>query len=622
MAHSLRRRGPDASGILVDGDCGMAHTRLSIIDLAGSPQPMRFPDSSVSLVFNGEIYNYPRLRQELESQGEHCATQGDTEVLLRWIGREWEQALPRFDAMFAFAAWDRQRRRLLLARDAIGEKPLFYAIPRPDLLVFGSEVKAVLQHPEVDATLDEDALRQALRFRAVYGERSLHRGVRQLPPGHYLEFSEGDVRLGRYYAIQEEAHHATAQLSHLKEADLIARGGKLLWQSVAERLIADVPVGAFLSGGLDSSLIVALMRQIRPREQEVRTFSVGFQNDQFSELPFARVVADALGTQHLEVQLTEEIYAERMSELAACRDAPISEPADVAVAEMSRVAKQSVKVVLSGEGSDEVFCGYPKYQFAAVNRLWRDPIRLLGARRTAWIAGKLGLDTRRTLVAARALSMPRESDRIVQWFSYLDRADLVRLLPGLKWTEEDWVQTMAAQEAALRQADGVPAAQRMQTVDCLTWLPGNMLERGDRMTMAEGLEARVPFLDKELVAFGLALPPHMKIRGRTLKWIVRQWAALWLPREIYQRRKWGFRVPLAQWFRGHLKSMLFDYLTASDGLCGTYGNVAEVRQLLDAHDAGRVDANLSLWTLLSSEIWYQDVFRRRSRTPLVAAASA
>jgi asparagine synthase (glutamine-hydrolysing) len=311
--------------------------------------------------------------------------------------------------------------------------------------------------------------------------------------------------------------------------------------------------------------------------------------------------------------VSEQHYLQHLTELSVCRDAPVSEPADVAVAEMSRIAKQTVKVVLSGEGSDEVFCGYPKYRFATASRLIRDPIRFIGPHRAAWLAGRLGMDTRRSLVAARALALPKELDRLVQWFSYLDRSNLRRLLPGLRWSDEDWDCTMAAQNAALTEANATHAAERMQLVDCLTWLPGNMLERGDRMTMAAGLEARVPFLDRELVAFGLALPSHLKIRGKTLKWIVRQWASKSLPSGIAGRKKWGFRVPLAQWFRGNMRDKLHDYLLSNDGLCGTYGNRQTIELLLESHQCGRIDANLDLWTLLSTEIWYRDVFCARGR---------
>lgn len=611
MVGALRRRGPDAEGMLVDGPCGLAHTRLSIIDVVGSPQPMTVPGGDVSLVFNGELYNFMALRRELEKEGAAFKTQGDTEVLLRWVAKEWHAALPRFDGMFGFGAWDAREERLLLARDPIGEKPLFYATPSPTLIVFGSEVKAVLEHPEVDDGLDEDALRQALRFRAVYGHRSLHRGVRQLEPGTYLEFSRGGLRLDRYYDLIVETDRAQSELRGLTDEQTIARGQELLTESIRNRLIADVPVGAFLSGGLDSSIIVAIMRHLRRPDGTVRTFSVGFNGDPHSELHYAQTVAHAIGTDHVEVHVSESEYAGRLSELTGCRDAPISEPADVAIAQMSRVARQYVKVVLSGEGADEVFAGYPKHAFAAAPHLLRAGLRLLGPDRAANVARLIGLDHRRALVACRALVLPRELDRVVQWFSYVDREQLRSLLPGLDWSNETWADTIDAQEAALERVPGGTPLMRMQTVDCLTWLPGNMLERGDRMTMAEGLEARPPFLDRKLAPFGLALPHHLKIRGRIGKWMVRRWAANLLPPEIVKRKKWGFRVPLAQWFRGHMRGMLFDYLMSSRGLCAQYGDRKAVLDLLECHDSERVDANLSLWTLLSAEIWYQDVFRTR-----------
>lgn len=612
MARALARRGPDAQNTLQDGPSGFAHTRLSIIDVDGSPQPMAVSGSDVSLVYNGELYNYPQLRDELQATGEVFATQGDTEVVLRWVAREWDKALPRFDAMFALAAWDRRRQRLLLARDPLGEKPLFYATPAPGLLVYGSEPKAVLEHPAVDRALNHDALRQAVRFRAVYGDRCLHAGVSQLEPGAWLEFSKTGLKIGRYHDAIVSTAEAGRRLAGLSDQDIVQQGWDLFFESVRERLIADVPVGAFLSGGLDSSLIVAAMRNARGPEADIRTFSVGFSDDPNSELPYAKIVADRFGTSHTPITVGPASFAQRLSELSACRDAPVSEPADVAVAEMSQIARRSVKVVLSGEGADEVFAGYPKYRFAAAPRLFRAGLRAVGARRASRLAGRIGVNSDRALIAARALSHTREVDRIAQWFSYMDQRDLKRLLPGLGWTDADWNETVRPQQEALARMTALGPLARMQTADCLTWLPGNMLERGDRMTMAEGLEMRPPFLDKALVAFGLALPDRLKVRGGAGKWIVRQWAAQVLPPEIVQRRKWGFRVPLDQWFRGPLRSMLHDYLLSADGLCGTYGDRAEIARFLDGHANGEFDASTALWTLLSVEVWYQDVFRVRS----------
>ena len=621
MAAALGRRGPDARGTLVEGPCGLAHTRLSIIDLAGSPQPMRVNGSRVSLVYNGELYTYLDLREELIRQGVFLDTHGDTEVILRHVDRDWENAPPRFDGMFAFAAWDRERERLLLARDPLGKKPLFYATPSPGVLVFASEIKAVLEHPAVRVELDEGAVRQAVRFRAVYGDRSLYAGVRQVEPGCWLEVSRSGIRQGRFYDLAALAAAERDKLANTSDETLIADGERMLSDAVRKRLVADVPVGAFLSGGLDSSLIVALMKECRG--EKTCTFSVGFRGDRHSELPFAQAVADALGTAHTTVELTEADYAKRLAEMTGCRDAPISEPADVAIAQMSEVAKRTVKVVLSGEGSDEVFCGYPKYRFADAPWALRTGIRAAGPNRVAALAGALGMDRRRVLVLARSLSQSTELDRLVQWFSYLDRSMLAELLPGLGWTDAAWQQTTAAQAATLRQAEalGLDPAARMQLVDCLTWLPGNLLERGDRMTMAAGLEARVPFLDKALAPWGVALPARLKINGKSLKWVVRQWAKRKLPPQILERPKWGFRVPLAEWFRGTLRPMVYDYLTSSRGLCARYGDVKAVRALLDAHDRGAQDANLSLWSLLAAEVWYQDVFTGRD-VPRRGAATA
>ena len=608
MAGSIHRRGPDAEGVLIDGPCGLAHRRLSIIDLTGSPQPMQVAASEISLTFNGEIYNYQDLQSDLRAQRVQLTWSGDTEVVLRMVDREWEQALPRFDGMFAFGAWHRRERKLLLARDPLGKKPLFYALPRPGVIVFGSEIKALLEHPAVHAELDEDALRQVVRFRAVYGERSLYAGIRQVPPGSWLEFSQSGVRAGCFYDLAEQTRRAGDEVRGLDQRELLERFDHLITASVRKRLIADVPVGAFLSGGLDSSVIVALIRASRAPDAEVRTFSVGFAGDQHSELPFARQVADAIGTTHTEVALREQDYADLFAQMTACRDAPLSEPADPAIARMSEVAKQSVKVVLSGEGSDEAFCGYPKYTLAAAPWAAREAVRMIGPERVASMAARFGLDRRRALVAARAIGLPSELDRLSQWFSYLDRPALQTILPGLGWSAESWSETTAPHAAALAMGDWAGPYRRMQAVDCLTWLPGNLLERGDRMTMAAGLEMRVPFLDKAMVPFGIALPDQMKVRGRRGKWIVRRWAQDKLPAETLKRPKWGFRVPLAQWFRGHLKDMLHGYLRSSSGLCAAYADRGQVEQLLNEHESGAADANLQLWTLLAAEVWYQDVF--------------
>jgi asparagine synthase (glutamine-hydrolysing) len=271
--------------------------------------------------------------------------------------------------------------------------------------------------------------------------------------------------------------------------------------------------------------------------------------------------------------------------------------------------------VLSGEGADEAFAGYPKYSLASVPAAFRWPIRTIGPERVARLAANVGMNGRRALVAARALAMPSELDRLTQWFSYFDRADLTALFPGLAWTDDAWSATVADQQVALARAAALTPIGRMQVVDCLSWLPGNMLERGDRMTMSEGLELRPPFLDKQLVAFGLALPDRMKVRGKWTKWIVRQWGAHELPPSIHRRPKWGFRVPLAKWFKGELREMLFDSVGDANGVCGTYGDRREILKLLTQHDSGAADHNLALWGLLSVETWHQGIRKSNRLAP-------
>ena len=609
MTRRLSRRGPDASGIVVDGPCGLAHTRLSIIDLSGSHQPMRCAGSDVLLTYNGELYNYHSLRTDLAGRGATLETSGDTEALLRWVELEWHEALPRFDGMFGFGAWHTRRQAILLGRDPMGVKPLFYAVPGEGVLVFGSEVKALLEHPLVDRELDEASLLQVLRFRAVYGDRSLHRGIRQLDPGCWLEFSRDGIRSGRYFDLIHEAAQERQRLAGMSDDQILADGRARLESAVRKRLVADVPVGAFLSGGLDSSLIAATMRRCRSPGEAVETFSVGFAEDRNSELPFARQVADALGTRHTEVKLLESDYRDLFVEMTVCRDAPISEPADLAIARMSDVARRSVKVVLSGEGADEGFAGYPKYRFAGFPAAGRAIVRAMGAARLAKLAGWVGLDPRRVAVAARSIAHGAEIDRLAQWFSYFDQAALGRLLPGLDWSAPAWSASTEPHRLILDQCGPATPMARMQTVDCRTWLPGNLLERGDRMTMAYGLELRVPFLDKRMVPFGLALDDRMKMRGGRSKWIVRQWARDLLPPQIVDRRKWGFKVPLAEWFRGRLRPMLQEYVLASDGLCGRFGDRSGIHSLIQAHVSGRTDAHMELWTLLAAEVWYRHSYK-------------
>ncbi len=574
---------------------------------------MTVPNSDISLVYNGEIYNYVDLRSELQDAGDRFRTTGDTEVLLRGLSRHWRAFLLRLNGMFAFAAWDRHRECLLLARDPIGEKPLFYALPEPGILVFGSEPKAVLEHPSVERRLNIDALRQSLRFNVVYGGQCLYGGIQQLEPGSSMEFRRGGVIQDRFYNLIDSVADARARAAHESDKDLVRRGRELFTSAVKRRLVADVPVGAFLSGGLDSSLIIAAMREILGQDAEIFSFSVGFDGDAHDETRFAKTVAAHIGSNHRTVHVGPDNIERRLAELSECNDGPVN-PGAVAIAEMSRISRGYIKVALSGGGADEVFAGYPKYIFANFPAVASTILRLLGPAKVALMSKFFGLDAGRASIAFCALTQRREADRMVQWFSPANRQVLNTLLPGLDWGDVAWCNAMAPHEAALSRIDHANSLRRMQIVDCLTWLPSNLLASDDRMSMTGGVEMRPPFLDKDLVAFGLALPDHLKIHGRVGKWIERRWAEKLLPVEILRRKKWGFKPPLAKWFRGSFGELLSDYIMSPHGLCAAYGNRVAIARMIDSHRRGETDWSATIWVLISSEVWYQDVFRRRSPT--------
>jgi asparagine synthase (glutamine-hydrolysing) len=608
MVSRLSRRGPDANGTLVDGPCGLAHTRLSIFDLSGSRQPMTAPESGTSLVYNGAIYNYAELRSELQASGERFHTKGDTEVLLLGLSRHWRKLLLRLDGMFAFAAWDRRRERLLLARDPIGEKPLFYTLPKTNLLVFGSDARTVLEHPAVDRCLNLDALRQTLQFNAVYGANCHFGGIKRLEAGAFLEFSRSGLSEGRFFNLLDAISEARARSASESDEDLIRRGWELFSRAVQKRLVADVPVGAFLSGGLDSSMVVAAMRRMLGRGAEIFTFSVGFEGDAHDETSFAKAAADYVGTTHRVIRVGPDCMERRLAELSACGDAPVGQSGAIAIAEMSSISRQWVKVALSGGGADELFAGYPKYTFANFPVIGRAALRALGPANIARISGCFGLDRSRAGIALNALSQTREVDRMLQWFGRASQQTLRNVLPGLGWTDPTWSDQLNIHLDALSRRGLAGPLVRMQVFDCLTWLQG-LLESDDRMSMAEGVEMRPPFLDKELVAFALALPDHLKVRHRVGKWMIRTWASTLVPSGILRRKKWGFKAPLKEWFRGSFGALAADYLTSSFGFCSTYGNRSTILRLIDSHRRGEADRSAMLWSLLSSEVWYQDVFR-------------
>ena len=592
MASEIGHRGPDADGIWIDGEIGLVHTRLSIIDLSESIQPMS--SQSGAITFNGEIYNFEELRARIAGD---FSTHGDTEVLLRGIDEHGIDFLSEIDGMFSFGHWDLERRRLLLARDRFGKKPLFVSQPRPDLLVFGSEPKSLLQHPEVTQSLDEDALREVVRYRAVYGTQSLYSEIRQIPPGHAFEWCGGEARNSEWFDA----------------ADLVVRQGEVcdletleraFMTSVKARLVSDVPVGAFLSGGIDSSLVVAAMRRLKPKD-DIHTFSVSFEGDPDDEHEFASAVADRFQTIHHRIVVGQSDFIEDMGKYSRIRDAPLSEPADLAVARMSEYARKHVKVVLSGEGADEAFAGYPKYQLAGLRPWIARGMRGIPMVAATSLARLAGVSERRVNVALQAIRQPDELARISQWFSAGTPGRLQSVFPRL-W--KDFAMQGVAQQEAFGRVTGrtKDPVRRMQFVDLVTWLPGNLLERGDRMTMAEGLEARMPFMSEPMIGLGLGLRASEKCSMRITKKPLRDLAEKLVGADIARRRKWGFRVPLKDWFETDLNEELKRLLEASDSFVAVYGDRDAVNGLIVEHEAGIEDHHMVLWTILACESWFQN----------------
>jgi asparagine synthase (glutamine-hydrolysing) len=613
MTESIRHRGPDDEGLFVDRGVVLGFRRLSIIDLGGGHQPMTTPCGRHTIVFNGEIYNYRELRRELESRnGASFRTSSDTEVILAAYTAWGPEALKRLNGMFALALWDAYEQRLLLARDRLGKKPLFFArIPRG--LVFASEVKALLRHPEVSAAVDPDRIPAFLTYRYVPGFETLFRQVECLPPASFVTVSAGAVSSPTSYWDYEfqsrvrtkgRWHGARALTEELRE---------LLTDAVRLRMIADVPVGAFLSGGIDSSLVVALMSRLHSRPLE--TFAIGFDTG-VSEVDHARVVAERFKTDHHEIVVGAGDLIGLIPRVLHARETPITEPSDIPIYMLSGLARKRVTVVLSGEGSDEIFAGYPKYAF---QRRFAGPLSALPPSVLEGVAHALPFGLRRVQLALLTAAQRDRLERHAAWFGAFGLTERNSLLtPALRCSGT----VHGYSEEAVRGKIFPSAVEEMLYLDTRHWLPANLLLRGDRMTMAHSLELRCPYLDYRLVEFAAnRIPLAEKIRGFTGKAILRDVARPILPAETLDRRKWGFKVPIDEWFRGPLLGALREVLLSPRAEVRGYFVAEKIRQLINAHASGRVNLEKQLWILFQLELWHL-MFVDRTLSPTDALPSA
>jgi len=598
MTGAIAHRGPDDEGFFDsqtrDGRhvVGLGHRRLSIIDLSTGHQPIGNEDGSVQIVFNGEIYNFQALRDELIARGHRFATASDTETIVHAYEEYGETCVEHFRGMFAFAIWDGAREKLFLARDRFGKKPLFVHV-RDDALFFSSEIKSLLTCPEVRVDVDRQAVWEYLSYRYVPGPATLFAGIRKIAPGSFAVWEKGELREHRYYTPPDQQALTECDLPD----DPVGTFLELLDESVKIRMISDVPFGAFLSGGIDSSAVVGLMA--RHSSLPVKTFSVGFAESQYSELSYARVIAQQFATQHHELTVSQDHLMEELPSLVRMRDAPVSEPSDIPIFLLSKEARRSVKMVLTGEGSDEFLGGYPKHVYERYVTAYQKIPAVLRHALIEPLVSALPYRFRRAKTAVLNLGLEDHADRMPRWLgalSWHERARLVAFRPAILASAGEPQFDTPPQNSALR---------RILYFDQTSWLPDNLLERGDRMTMAASLEARMPFMDHELAAYVSALPDSFRVRGRQTKWILREAMKRLLPASVLERPKVGFRVPVNEWFRGSMRAYLYDHLTGPASLTRDYYRREALERILKEHVQGRQNHEKLLWTLLNLEIWHR-----------------
>ncbi len=596
MRDVLRHRGPDGSGVFVEGPVGLGHRRLAIVDVEGGHQPMGSEDGRYWIVYNGEVYNHPALRPTLEARGHRYRTRSDTETILHLFEDEGERAVERLRGMFAFAIWDRSRRRLVLARDRLGIKPLYYAVTDRELL-FASEVKALLA-AGVRAELNADVLPELLATRSIAGGETLFRGIRKLLPGRTLTWSRDEgLREQRYWRIPAARDESPLGLEE-QAVDLRIR----LRSAVRSHLMSDVPLGLFLSGGIDSSGLLALMAPLV--DGAVRTFAVGFDEPGANELAYARQAAAAARAEHREIVVSPRAFWDVLPRLVWHEDEPLAFPSSVPLYFVSRLARDHVKVVLTGEGADELFLGYNRYRVTAWNErlggpYWRHVPP--GARSAvARGIGRLPRMVRRFAERSFLALPPGPRSLFYENFAVFGEGRQRALLrPDLLSGHDPY-----ATDLGLYAEEEGGTLDRMSRADLQSYLV-RLLMKQDQMSMAASIESRVPYLDHEIVEHVASLPSRLKLRGFTTKAVLRAALRGLVPAEILDRRKMGFPVPVGRWLRGPFAPLVDDLVLGPRALGRELFAPGELRRLADEHRAGRADHGDRLWLLINLEIWHR-----------------
>jgi asparagine synthase (glutamine-hydrolysing) len=600
MCAAIRHRGPDDDGFYFNPAVGLGMRRLSIIDVKGGQQPIHNQDRTAWIVFNGEIYNYLELRAQLEQLGHTFYTNSDTEAVVHAF-EQYGADCPRYlRGMFAFAIWDERTQELFLARDRVGKKPILYAQVNGQF-VFGSEFTALLQHPDIGKDVDFEALNHYLTFMCVPAPLTAYRQIRKLEPGHSLRYKNGEITIERYW--QPDFSHKL----DINEEEAGEQAIKILRDAVKVRLMSEVPLGAFLSGGVDSSAVVALMSEVS--SEPVKTFSIGFEEQDFSELHHARRVAEHVGAEHHEFIVRPDAL-EVLPILVEHYGEPYADSSAVPTYYVARETRKHVTVALNGDGGDESFAGYQRYAAMQLAEKYRRIPALLrdGVMRQA-IDFLPSDETKRSRLRdvkrfVEAASLPK-AERYLRWVSTFDRQAKLDL-----YTENFKRETHANSGASIidpwfARANGSGIVDAVLLADIMTYLPNDLLVKVDIATMANSLEARSPFLDHHVIEFAASLPEKYKLRGLTTKYLLKRMLKKLLPAENIDRRKMGFGVPIGHWFRGKLQPFLRETILSQAALKRDLFRPEAVKRLVELHTRGERDYSNQLWTLLMLELWFQ-----------------
>ncbi len=594
MCKKMIHRGPDDQGVYTKENIGLGCRRLSIIDVSGGHQPMSNEDKTVWIVFNGEIYNYQELKRMLVRAGHRFSTASDTEVIIHLYEELGTESVGKLRGMFSFAIWDENRKELLLSRDRLGIKPLYYNLSSKRL-IFSSSINALFQDSGVEREVDFSALDQYLTFRYVPGQETMFRKIKKLPPGCFLMWRDGRVEIRQYWNLKFSNKHKRS----LEYYTGSLREG--LTEAVRKHLISDVPLGVFLSGGIDSSIIVGLMSKMV--HEPVNTFSVGFKiGKSYDELKYAREIAKAYSTNHREIYVEPKIV-DLLPKLITFMEEPIADPAAVPLYYLSELASEYVKVVLAGEGADEIFGGYKRYYWAGLaNRLKWVPACVKSQFKQ--MSEKLPFSTshKKTL---RSLLATTDVDSYLSGVAVFNPQEKNLLYSGDLENSILSGKTNRLVKEYFHELSDADLFEKTTYADIKMWLPDDLLTKMDKMSMAHSIEARVPFLDHELVEFSGTIPYHLKYNGTISKYILRHSMSHVLPESIMHRKKHAFDVPIAEWFRKELKDYVYEILLERTSTERGYFDPKRVKNILDTHQKGMQDLSFQIWSLLNLELWHR-----------------